>query len=418
MTKRAAFIKAVGPLIVAFLIVGVILFSPLNRPKHFNKQDIDDFAISQSNQIFIGQSIKRTAFENPNLLPIFGSSELSRFDSFHPSILAEKYKRSYTPFLIGTRGTQSLVHYFYLNAISQQMKGRKAVFIISPQWFVKDGILPQAFATYTSPEALYSWAEQNSSAKEDTQAIAKRLLSFDSVTNDYALNDIFQLMSVGEKPAILNMAYGDFQENLFRAEDNLFSRFTRGRQRVDIEKKMKLLPEKYDVNKLDEIAEQTAKKRTSNNDFMIINKFYDHRIKKKIKTFADSQKDWSYLQSVEYSDFQILLNQLAELKMDVLFVIPPVNGTWTEYTGLNPEMLDQFSVKIKRQLQTQGFNQIADFTDKRDEPYFMEDTIHIGYRGWVAFDQALQAFMAKKHQTNYQIDNASYLSDEWDNQIP
>ena len=62
----------------------------------------------------------------------------------------------------------------------------------------------------------------------------------------------------------------------------------------------------------------------------------------------------------EYGDFQVALEQLAEKNVDVLFVIPPVNKRWSDYTGLSQDMLQQVARKLKYQLQEQGFTNIAD----------------------------------------------------------
>ena len=41
----------------------------------------------------------------------------------------------------------------------------------------------------------------------------------------------------------------------------------------------------------------------------------------------------------EYSDFQLVLTEFARNNVDVLFVIPPINQKWMDYTGLPQEVL-------------------------------------------------------------------------------
>ncbi len=57
----------------------------------------------------------------------FGSSELNRVSATHPSVLVQKYHRSYTPFLIGAPGTQSLTQYAIIQSMAKELAG-KAVF--------------------------------------------------------------------------------------------------------------------------------------------------------------------------------------------------------------------------------------------------------------------------------------------------
>ena len=75
---------------------------------------------------------------------------------------------------------------------------------------------------------------------------------------------------------------------------------------------------------------------------------------------------------------------------------PPVNAKWMKYTGLSQEKYEQavqkrfvtnWKVKDSPILQT--------FLKMVDQPYFMEDTIHMGWNGWLAFDKAVNPFVTK-----------------------
>lgn len=58
-------------------------------------------------------------------------------------------------------------------------------------------------------------------------------------------------------------------------------------------------------------------------------------------------------------------------------------------------MYEQAVQKIRYQLESQGFTNIADFSKDGDQSYFMEDTIHMGWNGWLAFDKAVNPFVTK-----------------------
>ena len=57
-------------------------------------------------------------------------------------------------------------------------------------------------------------------------------------------------------------------------------------------------------------------------------------------------------------------------------------------------MYQQAVQKIKYQLTTQGFTNIADFSQDGGKPYFMQDTIHMGWLGWLAFDKVVDPFVS------------------------
>ena len=56
---------------------------------------------------------------------------------------------------------------------------------------------------------------------------------------------------------------------------------------------------------------------------------------------------------------------------------------------------------------------MLDLSQDGGQPYFMEDTIHLGWRGWVAVDKGVRPFMANKQaKPQYHI-NTRYYSKDW-----
>lgn len=62
-------------------------------------------AVATTIDSFKERSQKVRALSDPNMrfVTFFGSSEWLRFDGAHPAVLAEKYNRSYRPYLLGQR---------------------------------------------------------------------------------------------------------------------------------------------------------------------------------------------------------------------------------------------------------------------------------------------------------------------------
>lgn len=132
-----------GPVILAFVLVLVLFSLPIK--KNHSLQTEKQAAVSLSPVVFKNQSLKKQALNDKraNFVPFFGSSELRRMDRYHPSVMAARY-HNYTPFLFGSKGTQSLPQFFNINSMENQMTDQKAVYIISPQWFTKQGVQKQA----------------------------------------------------------------------------------------------------------------------------------------------------------------------------------------------------------------------------------------------------------------------------------
>ncbi|MGY3765876.1 D-alanyl-lipoteichoic acid biosynthesis protein DltD [Vagococcus vulneris] len=404
---------AIGPLIAAFILVGILFISPLRSFDKPSSKSMLKASSSMSTNILKGDNVKNAAMATGDYLPFFGSSELSRIDAFHPSVLAEKYDRPYTPFLLGAPGTQSLTHFFMLNSMSKEMKNQKIVFIISPQWFVKNGVGQGMFSLFYSPLQSMQWLDEMDKPDENDKYLAKRLLKFSSVKSDTELKNILKHIEEGKELTRAERKSAAYRFRMLKNEDKLFSKFVLKDRNEKIRNQAKKLPMTYDYDKLDKLANELGEAGTNNNEFEISNSFYTNRILPAKKKLKNSQTDFNYVSSPEFGDFQLVLNQIAEQNIDAMFVIPPVNERWSDYTGLSTDMLDTFSKKINEQLRSQGFEHVVDYTNKRDVPYFMQDTIHIGWVGWLNMDTELQKFLKETHHLDYKIDSKKYLSNEW-----
>ena len=81
-------------------------------------------------------------------------------------------------------------------------------------------------------------------------------------------------------------------------------------------------------------------------------------------------------------------------------------------------MLKGFNKKIKYQLKSQGFDHIADLSNQGSQPYFMQDTIHLGWNGWYAFDKKVKAFVDGEQEIpSYKMNNQFYAK-SWQNLAP
>ena len=411
--KKKKLLQAVGPFLVALMIIGIIVFSPINLLTKPSAKAVHHSASSMSVNVLKGNALKNEAMADGHYLPFFGSSELSRVNEFHPSVLAQKYKRGYEPYLLGAAGTQSLTHYFMMNSMEDELKNKKLVFVISPQWFIKEGVGDPMFSLFFSPLQMNQWLMNVDAKDENNQFLANRLRHFSSIKKDTQLNAAVKKIGKGQELSSVDQKKASVRFRMLSKEDLLFSKIGVKSKKNKIDHAADHLPEHYNLEELDKLAYEVGEKATNNNEFEVANGFYTKRILPVKGKMKNSQTKFDYVASPEFSDFQLLLNEMAKNEMDVLFVIPPVNKKWADYTGLSQDMLDSFSKKINYQLTSQGFNQIADYTDKHSEPYFMEDTIHIGWRGWLNLDQDLEKFLKNKEKPTYHINSEEFLSTEW-----
>lgn len=413
MLKRLWLI--LGPVICAFLMVVTLLFFYPTKQQH-DYQSEKRSAVTLTAGSFKGrtQKVRALTDKKHRFVPYFGSSEWLRFDSMHPAVLSEKYKRNYRPYFLGQRGAASLTQYFGMQQMLPQIENKTAVYVISPQWFTKKGYSPTAFQQYFNSDQLTSFLHQQE-GDIAAQYAAKRLLQLYPTV---AMKDNVKKVSDNQKLSNFDKQYIRLISRLNNREDALFSSlFSEHNENYEklVQPQVNRLPDKFSYSDLEKFATRDAQRNTTNNDLGIDNKFYKHRLRKRIKKLKGTQKRFSYTKSPEYNDLQLVLNQFAKSKTNPIFVIPPVNAKWTAYTGLSQEKYQQAVKKIRYQLESQGFKNIADFSNDGGKPYFMQDTIHMGWLGWLAFDKAVNPFISNpKPAPNYQINNR-FFSKEWAN---
>ena len=402
-----------GPIFVAGLLVFLLICFYPSSPSH-NLMEEKYSAASISAESFKERSQKVRALTDPDMrfVPFFGSSEWMRFDSMHPAVLAEKYDRSYRPYFMGQAGVATLSQYFGIQQITSELENKQAVFVISPQWFTKEDHDPTIFQTYFNNDQLTAFLE-NQSGDTASQYAANRLLKQNP---GVSMKSIVEKLAKGEKLSEFDQSMINISSQLNEKQSAIFGQFSiRGRLKYKdhIEKYLGSLPEQFSYEELENIARKEGEENTTNNDLGVDNHFYNTKLKKDWKKWEGSQKNFNFLKSPEYNDLQLVLDQFAKSKVNVLFVFQPVNKKWMDYTGLSEEMYQHTVEKIRYQLESQGFTNIADFSKNGGDPYFVKDTIHIGWLGWLAFDKVVNPFLSNPTTApNYQM-NDRFFSQDW-----
>ena len=411
MLKRLWLI--LGPVFCALLMVVALLFFYPTKQQH-DYQAEKRSAVTLTAGSFKGrtQKVRALTDKKHRFVPYFGSSEWLRFDGAHPAVLAEKYNRSYRPYLLGQRGAASLNQYFGMQQMLPEIEDKQAVFVISPQWFTENDYEPAVFQEYFNSDQLTSFLE-NQSGDISSQHASKRLLKqFSNVS----MKDIVQKIANNESLSEFDHIRIEIGALINQKQANFFGQFTIRqwlKYKEHVDKYLNTIPDQFSYQEIEDVVKADAEKNTSNNEFGIDNHFYDTQIRDYLKKLKGSQTSYNYLKSSEYNDLQLVLTQFSKSKVNPIFIIPPVNKKWMDYAGLREDMYQQTVQKIRYQLESQGFTNIADFSKDGDQPYFMQDTIHMGWKGWVAFDKAVDPFVSNPTPAPSYNLNDRFYSKDW-----
>lgn len=398
-------IKRIGPIIVALVLfnLSIIYAGPLTyylTETFWLKPGVtESIGTFQAEEAFKGTILQQKAFESTDILPLYGSSELSSMSQFHPSQLFGSKPSGFIPFVVGRGGYQDIIHSICLGAQGAQLKNRKVAIILSAQWFTTEGISDHYFAMNFS--ALQSYKLMNNPFLSETskQQIAKRILDFPNAIEPYP----------GLKQILLKHVNPDQRRTIYQQMYALTSLFEIAS--LEIKDAVKTILYTYKLNPVDvkslagsgkvtvlppwdqirNKAVSEAKPLITNNNLGILDSYFNQYVKSTLNTARNSAVGDTLYPSREYADLDLLLQVLQEEGAKPLFIIMPVNGYWYDYIGFPKSERTAYYDRIEKSISDYGFP-VANFGQHEYEMYFLKDTMHVGWKGWVYVDEALYQF--------------------------
>lgn len=385
--KKPAF----APIFLAILVLLIVFIIPNKWIEGLIPKDrVNQAATELDPLMFQGKYIQQKMLDDKHYLPIYGSSELARLDRFHPSNYFQVTGEPFTPFLIGKGGTESLIHLLNFSEHMDQLKDRKIVFVLSPQWFQPNGTDESHFVPNYSSLQGYDFAFNNKIDPRIKKMAIKRLLRFSSVKDDPILSTIYRAEITNnpwdQKKAALVRPIAYAYRGILSKKDLYYSLSGGTKRSREIKHNLK----NQNWSQLAASADQLGARYATNNPFFVTNSQYN-KIKKMVPLLKDKKMHATYGKGPEYQDFQLVLDVLKQSGAKPLFISVPVNGKWYDYTGFPKEGRTAYYKRICKQIKAAGF-QVADFSGHEYDPYFMKDTIHLGWKGWVYTDRAIKDF--------------------------
>ena len=107
-------------------------------------------------------------------------------------------------------------------------------------------------------------------------------------------------------------------------------------------------------------------------------------------TYKNSYKGY-IKNSPEFSDLQLFIDLAKVLDIEVMIVSVPMNAYWYDYAGYDKNQRKAYYERI-RKIAGENNIDLADFSDKEYEKYFLKDIMHLGWKGWVYLDEAIYNF--------------------------
>ncbi len=382
--------------ILFFISVFVLNYS---LEKNINKFYSDDISAIYGNTVKDKGLILQKQSINKNNLAIYGSSELGVDIEQNPTKFFPNEGNKFVVDIIGRGHCQSLKHGINFGALENKLNNRKGVFIVSLQWFTGLGVEADKFAMNFSEIQFYNIMHNKQVKKETKKKICDRVYSL--VRGDKNLkhisiycklynsdNPIAKVLFVGMEP------YYKLKELIVRTEDNIRAYKLVMKYKDQDKSKFNKNIKNIQWDKEYYKAEQQGREQANNNEFYIYNEYFDKYLKSKLKKLKNTSKDTDILNSKEFEDLNLMLDICKDINFKPVFILMPTNGKWYDYIGMDKNKRIEFYKKTSNIIRKKGF-EVYSYEEYEYEPYFMKDSMHLGWKGWLTVDETISKYYKK-----------------------
>ena len=347
-----------------------------------------------------GSALQAEAFRQPDLLPLYATSELDTFvGPYTASEFFGTYPTGFMVFSVGRQGTLPLIILQDLAAVGSDLQGKKVAICASPTFFraagpIRDDYYGGSFSAMHAAELALS-TELSFDVK---QAAARRMLEYpDTVRSAPLLTFILERLA-DDFPPSRALYYGAFplgklQTLALRLQDH-WETLAYIRQRPDLSPEVPRRAERLDWESLTAQAEHEAERRADNNPFGFDAEYWrrngDSLLRERGRG-TDGAYRRSLREEMDWDDLPLLLRGLRELGAEPLILSVPIKGVFSDYWGVSFAARAEYYHQV-REVTKPYRVRLLGFEEFDRDQYFTADRSHPSQKGWIYYDRALDAF--------------------------
>ena len=387
-----AALVAVGLWVVIVTVLGVVS----RRQSLAHIEQIGPLILSRKT---FAVELQRAAFEDPALLPVYGSSELIRESDYRAAEFFARFPTGFAVSPVGARGTETLETLAELASVGEGLRNRRVVVILTPLMFTA---MPVLHAGYIANFSRLQTGEAVFNSRLDNgfkQQLARRLLAFPEVLErDAFLRVTLEgLAAVDWRRWFLNGALqllGRLQNAALEAGDQaivLTLLWTHPEYRRPATRHAARLD--WDALKRD--AEARYARSVPGHAFGFLEDRWneesgDYRRLKGVRS------DEEFLRSLRteprWEDLDLLFRLLHTFGARTLVLSIPFPGDFMDYWGVSASARQKYHQRLRALTATYAIECLT-FEEREYEPLLLKDSFqHPTSKAWVVFDSVLNAF--------------------------
>jgi D-alanine transfer protein len=344
-------------------------------------------------QTISGSALQQAAFRQPDLLPIYGSSEmLAKGTPFRTNKFFSSYPSGFNVFIVAKVGNASLDIAQNLAAVGPDLRGKKVIISFTPSMFINDEVSKEAYAGNFSDlhaNALIFNPGLNRTLK---QHAALRMLQYpDTLSNDPILT--FALKRLANNTFLDTVLYdavfplGRLHIFILRMQDHFeVLNFLRKHH-----PNPRFFHQPHEINWNEGlpplIPNQNFNPPNNTNGNLYENGSLCPEDQKYLETISKSK---------EWEDLRMVLDILKQEHAQPLIMTRPINGSLYASKGITAMGQQAYYNKL-RELVGLYDMPLIDFHEYTNDSSFSSDEFsHSNEKGWLIVNQTIDAFFHGK----------------------
>jgi D-alanine transfer protein len=375
--------------LIALGLAAITLFAAQRILIHLEHTAI----VSTAPEIFAlknqGLAFQRAAAHSPNVLPIYGSSELLRPEApQRGNIFFRTAPTGFQLSPVGSGGAPPLIWLQKVGALGSSLHGKRLAFSLSPGWFCTPKPGTQGYKGNFSPMAATEMVFGTALDFGLKREIAARMLQFPETLEERPLLQ-FALRRLASGQPLDRVVFcalwpaGKIQTALFELEDHWAALHHIRRQTKP--------PPRLQEQTIDwpQFISKASKAKPADAGMIQEPSRFDRKITR-------GSRDVGFLTGVKESpawiDLDLLLRCLATVHARPLILSMPLGGDFYDQAGVSRSARDAFYRKLPALVEQYRFP-VVEFQEHDEDPAFLiRHQSHLTAKGWAYYDRALDDF--------------------------
>ena len=353
-----------------------------------------------------GLVIERLALDQPDLLPVYGSSELIVGAPHDADDLFKDYPTGFRPFEVASTAATPIIVMMRLASMGTTLAGKRIVISITPAEFYRPHLEQPSYKANFSRVQATTLAFNTDIPYALRRSAAQRLLQYPTTLTDdpilrWGLESLADRSALGQARYAAVLPLGLLQGAALRLADHWqFLSFVY--RHPEVHRDESVVPVAIDWARLEARVDNNVLTRSHNNPFWFGDEYWTdnswkllqpmdrRRLMPVVPLMVDGMRHEP--RNLEWRDFALLLEIVRSLGGRPLVVSAPCSGPFLDYWGVTPVERAQYYDELRDRTSHDGVP-LVDFADHDEDRGFVRDPeSHFNDKGWVRFDEVLNAW--------------------------